>query len=240
MSSATLHAHASAATRTGPLHVQNEDAHLSLPDAGLFVVADGIGGLADGAVASRVVVEMLSRMVSGADGLEARVQQARDALFRSNTALYEAGQEGGNAMGTTVVVVLVGEDCAVCLWAGDSRGYLVRHGAMHRLTTDHAIFASVAEDLPPRSLVTRAVGPDEGVDLDCVVFDLELGDILLLCTDGICGAIPEQRIEALLGLGDGVTAEHLVAEAVARGTRDDATAVLIRMCGEEATHVTRG
>ncbi|MBA4790880.1 MAG: serine/threonine-protein phosphatase [Rhizobiales bacterium] len=240
MSAPPLHPHATTATRTGPLHVQNEDAHVAMPDAGLFVVADGIGGLADGAVASRVVVEMLTRMVSGADDLDARVQQARDALFRSNTALYEAGREAGNAMGTTVVVVLVGEDCAVCLWAGDSRGYLVRQGALHRLTTDHAIFARIAEDLPPRSMVTRAVGPDESVDLDCVVFDLELGDILLLCTDGICGTVPEERIEALLGLGDGIAAEHLVAEAVTRGTRDDATAVLIRMCGEEATHVARG
>ncbi|WP_127089599.1 PP2C family protein-serine/threonine phosphatase [Aquabacter cavernae] len=242
MMSATsaLHPHASAATRTGPLHVQNEDAHLKLPEAGLYVVADGIGGLADGAVASRVVVEMLTRMVVPGDSLDTRVQQARDAISRANTALFLAGREAQAAMGTTVVVVLVGEDCAVCLWAGDSRGYLMRQGQLHRVTTDHAIFARISDELPPRSMVTRAVGPDESVDLDCVVFDLEVGDSLFLCTDGVCGSVPEERLEALLDLGVPVTADHLVAEAVTRGTRDDATAVVIRMCGEEATHVTHG
>lgn len=234
-----LHAHASMATRTGPLHVQNEDACASLEAAGLYVVADGIGGLAEGAVASRVVVEMLQRIVTAGASLDARVEQARDALARANTALFQAGHEAQKAMGTTVVLILMDADCAVCLWAGDSRAYLMRDRALHRITSDHAIFARIAEDLPLRSMLTRAVGPDETVELDCVVFDIEAGDSLLLCSDGVCGAIPEDRLEALLADADETRAEHVIAEAVTWGTRDDATALVIRICGEEATHVAR-
>ncbi|MEW6256054.1 MAG: protein phosphatase 2C domain-containing protein [Pseudomonadota bacterium] len=231
-----LQAHATAATRTGPLHAQNEDAFASLNACSLYVVADGVGGLAEGAVASRVVVEMLQRVVDPGASFDLRVQQAREAIARANTALFEAGREADNAMGTTVVLTLIAADCALCLWAGDSRAYLARGGALHRITSDHAVFARVAEDLPPRSMITRAVGPDESVDLDCVVFDLAAGDSLLLCSDGVCGAIPENRLELLLTDPD-ADAEDVVAEAVAWGTRDDATALVIRIGEEEATHV---
>lgn len=231
-----LNAHATVATRTGPLHVQNEDAHASVPESGLYVVADGVGGLAEGAVASRVVVEMLQRVVDSSAAFDVRVQQAREALARANAALFEAGRDTDQPMGTTVVLTLIDADCAVCLWAGDSRAYLARAGALHRVTTDHAVLARVADDLPLRSMITRAIGPEESVDLDCVVFDLAAGDSLLLCSDGVCGAIPEERLERLL-TDPAAHAEDVVAEAVAYGTRDDATALVIRIGEEEATHV---
>ncbi|WP_454917989.1 PP2C family protein-serine/threonine phosphatase [Xanthobacter sediminis] len=228
---------ASAATRTSPRHPQNEDAHAIHEAAGLFVVSDGIGGLADGAVASRAVVELLQRSVTPGAALDTRVAQARDALFRANTALFLAGEEGTHPMGATVVLALLGEGCAVCLWAGDSRAYLARADGLHQVTQDHAIFGRAAPDGLPRTLVTRAIGPEEAVDIDCAIVDLEPGDTLLLCSDGVCTAIPGPQLRALLADDATARAEELVAAAVAWGTHDDATALVIKVRPAEAPHV---
>lgn len=225
---------ASAATRTGPRHRQNEDAHAIHEAAGLFVVSDGIGGLADGAVASRAVVELLQRAVTPGAALDTRVAQARDALFRANAALFQAGTEGTHPMGATVVLALLGEGCAVCLWAGDSRAYLARAGGLHQVTQDHAVFGRAAGGGLPRTLVTRAIGPEEAVDIDCAIVDLEPGDILLLCSDGVCAAVPGNQLQGLLANAASARAEEVVAAAVAWGTRDDATAVVVKVGPAEA------
>lgn len=227
---------ASAATRTGPRHRQNEDAHAISPAAGLFIVSDGVGGLADGAVASQAVVALLQRAVTPEADLDTRIAQAHDALQRANAALFQAGTESGRPMGATVVLALVGEGCAVCLWAGDSRAYLARAGSLHQLTRDHAIFASAGGGAPPRTLVTRVIGPEEGVDIDCAIVDLEPGDALLLCSDGVCGALSAPLLEQLLTTTPPATAEEVVADAVAHGTRDDATAVVIAIRPPEQVH----
>lgn len=231
---------ASAATRTGPLHQQNEDAHAVLEAAGLFALSDGIGGLAEGAVASRAVVELLVRAVKPGAVLDARVEQARDALFRTNAALFQAGAETMRPMGATVVLAILGEGCAVCLWAGDSRAYLARENTLHQVTRDHAIFARVSQGTAPRSMVTRAIGPEETVDVDCAIVDLLPGDTLLLCSDGVFNAVTETRLGELIATTSPASAEQVVAEAVACGTRDDATAVVVRICPEEEMHVAHG
>ncbi|MFG1295553.1 PP2C family protein-serine/threonine phosphatase [Xanthobacter variabilis] len=229
---------ASAATRIGPRHPQNEDAHLVSEGAGLFAVSDGIGGLAEGEVASRAVVELLHRGVTANASLDARVAQAHDALYRANAALFQAGEESQRPMGATVVAALLGEGCAVCLWAGDSRAYLARAGALHPVTHDHAILGRTSRNGPPRTLVTRAIGPDEAVDIDCTIVELQPGDTLLLCSDGVYGAIGDARLETLLGATPPADAEEVVAEAVARGTRDDATAIVIAIRPAGAAHVS--
>lgn len=227
---------ASAATRTGPRHQENEDAHAIHEAAGLFVVSDGIGGLADGAVASRAVVELLQRSVTPGAALDTRVAQARDALFRANAALFQAGEDNTRPMGATVVLALLGEGCAVCLWAGDSRAYLARADGLHQVTQDHAVFGRPAPGDLPRTMVTRAIGPEEAVDIDCAIVELEPGDTLLLCSDGVCGAVPGPQLKSLLANGAAVSADELVAAAVAWGTRDDATAVIIKVSPAEARH----
>ncbi|MFG1429769.1 PP2C family serine/threonine-protein phosphatase [Xanthobacter sp. V2C-8] len=234
---AALALSATAASRAGPRHRQNEDAHAVVAEAGLFAVCDGIGGLCDGAVASRVVAELLQRAVPPGAALDIRLAEAREALARANAALFQAGEETRRPMGATVVLAIVGEACAVCLWAGDSRAYLMRAGALLQLTQDHAVLGRPHADAPPRMVVTRAIGPDAAVDIDCAIVDLRPGDCLLLCSDGVSGTVPAARIEALLAATPAAGAQELVAEAAARGTRDDATAVVVRVHPAEASHV---
>lgn len=230
---------ATTASRTGPRHARNEDARGTHPEAGLFVVSDGIGGLADGAVASRAVVELLLRAITPGADLDSRVAEARDALFRANGALFLSGEESGQPLGATVVLALLGDGCAVCLWAGDSRAYLARAGHLHPITSDHSVIGPAADGAGLRTLVTRAIGPEPEVEIDCAIVDLMPGDGLLLCSDGVCGAIPPARLERMLGTDPGATAEQVVAEAVACGTRDDATAIVVRIAGAEADHGPR-
>lgn len=230
---------ASAATRTGPKHKENEDAYAIIEAAGLFVVADGIGGLAEGEVASRAVVEVLGRSVRPDATLDTRVEQARDALDRANAALFEAGNKMGALMGATVVLAILGEGCAVCLWAGDSRAYLCRDNILHQVTRDHSVIARTSVGTAPRHVVTRAIGPGETVDPDCAIVDLQPGDTLLLCSDGVCNAVSDARLEEFMATTSSAFAEDVVAEAVACGTRDDATAVMIRIYPGEEMHVAR-
>ncbi|MFG1392033.1 PP2C family protein-serine/threonine phosphatase [Xanthobacter agilis] len=230
---------ASAATRIGPRHRQNEDAHAAWDAAALFVVSDGIGGLADGAVASRAVVELLQRGVTPGAALDRRVAQARDALFRANAALFQSGAESGAPLGATVVLAVLGEGCAVCLWAGDSRAYLARTGRLHPITRDHAIFGRTAPGAAARTVITRAIGPEDDVEIDCAIVDLVAGDALLLCSDGVHGAIPSARLEQLVTTGPGVGATQVVEEAAACGTRDDATAIIVHIRAAEGAHGAR-
>ncbi len=201
-----------------------------------MAVSDGVGGLADGAVASRVVVELLARTVT-AGTLDERVAQARAALHLANTALFQAGC--GQAMAATIVLAILGEGCAVCLWAGDSRAFLARDGVVHQITNDHSVYAQVPGQRAPRSLITRAVGGDEGIEVDCSITELLAGDTLLLASDGVFNALTTVRLDPLMIKAPPATAQQVVAQAAACGTRDDATAVVVRICPQEETYVPR-
>lgn len=220
----------SAATRTGAARQANEDAFAVLADQALFAVADGIGGLAEGAVASRAIVEVLGRMVTPGAPLDVRVQEAEDALHQVNAALFEEGigRRPPVHMGSTIAVLLLGEVTGVCLWAGDSRAYLCRGQELHQLTHDHSLCAQHG-DIHPRNIITRAIGPSHEVEIDCCVVDILPGDVLLLCTDGVSNFLDDARLSQFLRGPMAGLAERIVTEAVARGSRDDVTAVAVRI-----------
>ncbi|WP_051356454.1 PP2C family protein-serine/threonine phosphatase [Azorhizobium doebereinerae] len=226
---------ASAATRTGFWHTVNEDAFAVREPAGLFAVADGIGGLVEGAVASRAIVEVLTRAVTPGAPLETRVREAEDALHHINEALFLEGIERRPPVrrGSTVALVLLGEATGVCLWAGDSRAYLQRGRELHQLTHDHSLCAQEGGAIHPRNIITRAIGPAGEVEIDCCVVDIAPGDMLLMCTDGVSNALDEAALRALLSGPMAGLAERIVAEAVARGSRDDATAVAVRIAAAD-------
>lgn len=217
-----------ASSRCGLRHAVNEDAYLSLPERGLFCVADGMGGHLDGQLASMSVARILERMV-GAGPLEARVETVERSLNRINTALRNEAAKGGLTaiIGATVVTLVLDEDYAVCVWAGDSRCYLCRDGQLFQMTRDHG--APQAADQRRTNVVTRAIGSGGVLQLDRVVLEVEDGDTYLLCSDGVSDYLSPDDILACLADGiDGAT-DALVEAAVAGGSRDDITAVLVRV-----------
>lgn len=236
-----LHYSAGSATDPGAVREINEDACLSLPERGIWAVADGMGGHSSGDRASRTIIEHLERIPSTAQ-LAAMVDAVENALFAANEDLLQlAITERKHTIGSTVTVLLVAQQHALCLWAGDSRAYRLRHGEFEQLTQDHAMVEEMvqvgllareeAEKHPHANRITRAIGAAENIFLDMEIYRIQRGDRFLLCTDGLYRELSEQRLAAVLSGetdADGQS-QQLVREAVARNARDNVTAVVVHI-----------
>jgi protein phosphatase len=225
-----------AQTDVGRVRSRNEDACLAQPQRGLWAVADGMGGHAFGDVASRTVVEMLDQLPPHTN-LPRYIDAARDQLAQVNDALRtEARARHVPVMGSTVVVLLACGTEAACLWAGDSRIYLYRHGRLQQLTRDHSQAAALqARGVDAvtagvgANMITRAVGASDTLDVEVTTLATRDGDIFLLCSDGLSSFVPEQDIREALACGDcDRAAQTLVGLALANGGRDNITVVVVR------------
>jgi serine/threonine protein phosphatase PrpC len=211
------------------------------PDLGLFVVADGMGGAQAGERASAIAIETIVRGVRQAAprrSAETLIEAIRDA----NRAIISQASENPDyqGMGTTVVAALLEPPSAHVASVGDSRLYLWREGELARVTSDQTWVNEVGRTLglteeqihnhPFRNVLTMAVGAREGIDVHSHELTLRAGDILLLCSDGLHGVVPEQDLAAALGAGRGLaeTAAQLIAFARERGGPDNITAVLVQ------------
>lgn len=215
----------------------NEDRYVVLPD--LLVVADGMGGVQAGEVASQMAVDALAIhpfLARDSGELVAAIAEANRNIFH---AAYSRGDWQG--MGTTITAVLVsGEVCQVAQ-VGDSRAYLIRDGAIKRLTDDHSLVGelvrngsiSVEEAMlhPQRNLLTRALGTAEEVQVDVKAITLSFDDILLLCTDGLSGVLTDEEIlaETMRHAEPQAAADGLVALANARGGPDNVTVIVAHL-----------
>ena len=217
---------ASAASRQGPSHDRNEDSYLAIPEAGLFCVADGLGGHLDGQLASRAITSILERVVDPLHPLEARLEDVESALLSINAALIRAAERTSRdvVIGSTVAAVLLDHAFGICLWAGDSRCYLARGAHLFQLTRDHAI----RRERGTGTMLTRAIGSKPDLELERVVFAVEPGDVLLVCSDGLNAGLPTAAIHTLLAR-EGTDARALVDAAVEGGSRDDVTCVLVHV-----------
>ncbi len=239
-------------TDTGKVRPHNEDRWLADPGQGLFVVADGMGGQAAGALAASIVVETLRRLlqqrIDGATNLAepeacARLREILSALS-ARLRQESQGQMGRSGMGSTVVVALLRGRQALIGHLGDSRAYLLRQEKLERLTRDHSvtqllldhgeITASEALDHPARGQLTRYVGM-EGEALPDVRF-LELGpeDRLLLCTDGLSGMLSDDDLRAQLNRRSAPeeVCRNLVSAANEAGGKDNITALVVDVLDE--------
>ncbi len=230
-----------ASTHPGARRADNEDTFVNRPDLGLWAVADGAGGHEDGALASGRIAEALNSLDAALSPAEllAEVRSRIDAVHAG--LLDEAARRGPEVLiASTLVILILREAHFACLWAGDSRVYRLRDGALDRITRDHSlvqemldageIAADEAEAHPRSNVVTRAVGagPD-AVLLDKTTDLLCPGDRFLLCSDGLTKAVAEEEIAALLGEAGETVAEGLVAAALARHASDNVTAVAVEV-----------
>jgi protein phosphatase/serine/threonine-protein phosphatase Stp1 len=230
-----------AATHVGTVRTHNEDNFVNRPDLGIWAVADGAGGHQAGEVASQMVTEALAEVPSGLGAAELlaevrlRIVQAHDAIRA------EAARRGAHAiLATTVVALLAHRDYFACLWAGDSRAYLLRGGELSLMSHDHSLVQELVDagaltqeealTHPRSNVITRAVGADFGsLDLDKKTDRLRPGDRFLLCSDGLSKILPEGEIARLLATPDGSPAESLITAALDRRADDNITAVTVEV-----------
>jgi serine/threonine protein phosphatase PrpC len=217
----------------------NEDALLARQDLGLWAVADGVGGQMAGDVASAMVVEKLGQAVVGT-GLIKRKDAARAAIEDANQALWKMACASRGSLGSTVVALAIGDDGYSCLWAGDSRAYLLRDGSIRQLTRDHSLVQQLVDsgDLDPEAapnhpnanIITRAVGSAPSVELDCIEGDIRAGDQFLLASDGLTRLMSEDEMAAAQDADDlERLADQWVEVALARGAPDNLTFILVRV-----------
>ncbi len=229
-----------AGTDTGLQRRANEDSLLARSP--LFVVADGMGGAQAGEVASKIAVDSFhAGLPDGAPPEEGLAAHALAANARIHQLSRENPEQAG--MGTTLTAVYVGEQEVAIAHVGDSRAYCLRDGELLRLTDDHSLVDELiregrltpeeAEDHPQRSIITRALGPEETVEVDTRSFRARAADIYLLCSDGLTSMVAEARLAEVLRLRAAAPlrdiGEALIAEANRAGGRDNITVILLRL-----------
>lgn len=212
---------AEAVTRQGPHHPVNQDSHFADPACGLFTVADGMGGHRDGDLASKATVQAVARLAglpaSGHDAqlvaLEAAVAKVSQDLFASYLAAPDR-----DISGTTSLSLVVSGPFASCVWAGDSRLYLLRQQHLFLISEDHADAAG---------RLTRAVGIDETIDFGRRTLETQSGDVFILCTDGLMKGMDETMLANMAAEGTYGLADRLIARSVAGGSNDDITVITV-------------
>jgi protein phosphatase/serine/threonine-protein phosphatase Stp1 len=225
-----------AITHPGAVRPRNEDALVDRTEIGLWAVADGAGGHGSGDVASRAIAESLGSIPAGLSAAELLAQLRLRLTAVHGELQVEAERRGpGKLLASTVVVLLARGEHFACLWAGDSRIYMLRDGAFSRVTRDHSLVQELvdagtlseeeAEAHPQANVITRAIGGHGELMLDKLSGRIAPGDRFLLCSDGLFKAVPETEIAACLAAGQGAGA--LVNLALERGARDNVTALVV-------------
>ena len=212
----------------------------------LFAVADGMGGARAGEIAARLAAAALEETrtsTSGEDAVASLIEEANRRIWERSLA-----DPATAGMGTTVTAALVDEASGTVAigHVGDSRAYLLRGDTLEQLSTDHSLVAELvqsgvltpeeAERHPQRSAITRALGTDPAVEVEVQTVAGEIGDLFLLCSDGLSAMLGDEEIAAAIegaerdpqGAG-----EALVAAANAHGGEDNITVVLFELADGE-------
>jgi len=247
-------------TDVGLEREHNEDAYLLMPEADLCLVADGMGGHRAGDVASGLAVATIAEFFRASESgdstwpyrfdptitfeenrLLTAIQLANAAILRQ--ARSQSQQQG---MGTTIVSLIASRTRSrlyVC-HVGDSRCYRIRNESIEQLTVDHSLYNEYAQSMPelgeerlaalPRNVITRALGMQEEVKVDLKQVEAQLGDVYLLCSDGLSTMVPDARLLAVLKEQDydlDKALKALVTAALEAGGEDNISVVLARVKG---------
>ncbi len=212
-------------------------------DAALWIVADGMGGHANGQWASQTLVAHFAAIALPAERGERGAALLR-AIEEGNRVIHAAGVAAGKQMGTTIVAMHGDADDVLLLWVGDSRIYRWRAGTLTQLTRDHTLVQDLvargslapeaAETHPMAHVLSRAVGAEATVRPDSAVDKAQAGDRYLLCSDGLSKVVPDDLVAAILSTGTiDAAADRLIAETLGRGAPDNTTVVVLS--AEETT-----
>lgn len=241
MSTAKFRFDEASLSHPGKVRKVNEDSMLARGAEGLWAVADGMGGHANGQRASQTIVAALSEAALR-DDFDADVAAVSGALHAANAAICGEAASLGASMGSTAVALLVRGGRFAVFWAGDSRVYLRREGVLHQLTRDHSQVQEMvdagylspqdAEKHPMAHVLSRAIGVQGAVELEAVSDEVQVGDTFLLCSDGLTRTVSDAEIAEELGARTPrAAAERLVATSLERGAPDNVTVVIVA-CNE--------
>ncbi len=245
-------------THIGMKRTHNEDSFMLADEDNLYVVADGMGGHASGEIASRMAIDTLRDFfrATSADPEATwpyKMDKARGyeenrlitGIKLANLRIYESAQKDPqmHSMGTTVAGILVVEDGVLIAHVGDSRVYRIREGKMEQLTSDHSLLNDYIkmkrlseeeiESFPLKNVIVRALGMKSTVKVDTLFDRPEIGDIYVLCSDGLCGPVTDEAIHRIVCSQPDLqtAANRLVEEANNNGGPDNITVVLAKVMG---------
>src|SRR5918995_2886349 len=238
-----------ARSEVGLVREGNEDSGYAGPR--LLAVADGMGGHAAGEVASSIAIEALSQLDGtsiASDGSEERRTQLRTAIRDASARMREriATDERLDGMGTTATAALWDGTNLVVAHVGDSRAYLLHRDELHRVTHDHTFVQSLIDEgkltedeavvHPARSLILRTLDGRADPDVDVFTIEVEPGDRLLICSDGLTAVVRDETLAEVLTPRSDLTStvERLVELAYAGGAPDNVTVILAEVLGVEA------
>jgi len=242
-------------TDMGRVRTNNEDAVGEDPDIGLLILADGMGGYNAGEIASGIAIatvldvvrrewkELRRGEVDADSGYSMEALMLKRAVENAHTTIFQVSQSQPQCagMGTTIVTCVLHDDRVSIAYVGDSRLYRFREGQLEQITRDHSLIEDLvarghysredAAKLVRKNIVTRALGVETEVAVDLIEDTVEVGDLLLVCSDGLTDMVSDEKISLTLGrLADNLdsAAEELVRLTNEAGGKDNVSVVLAR------------
>lgn len=224
-----------------------EDSQILARKGALFVVSDGLGGHSSGDVASAMAAQVIrdSYYQDADEDIAASLQRA---IKQANGAIVEraAQNEAWSGMGTTVVAAVLRDDTLYAANVGDSRVYIVRGDTIRQITEDHSWVAQQiragqmtpeeARDHPKRNVIYRCLGEDKDVEVDLFTEQVQDGDLLVLCTDGLSGQVSDDELLAMVRqYQPQESVQRLIARANENGGPDNITAIVVQVAPEKET-----
>ncbi len=216
-----------------------------MPEKGVFIVADGMGGHAAGEVASEMAVQIIAR---GLDGILGKTdtdaaQIMSKAIIQSNAEIYQRTMDEPEkrGMGTTATAMVINGNRFILGQVGDSRAYVYRETQLAQVTKDHSyvqeqvdagnLTPEQARTHPYSNVITRCVGANADVIPDIYLGTVETEDVILLASDGLTGMLEDQELLAILEEAEAPakTVDNLVSEANRRGGLDNITVIVVRI-----------
>ena len=238
-------------TDTGTRRSNNEDAFFVMKNDGIYILADGVGGTNSGEIASRTAVNEVAQYFEDhplvAEGKEEICTELFTAIKRANFRVYDMSQRfpSNRGMATTMVVACIrGKDLFLAN-VGDSRAYLFENGNLSQLSEDHTyvnalvkagvISEKEAETHMDKNMITKAVGAEQEIKPDFFHVTLTEEAILLLCTDGLYGEVPDDEMVKVFNKGYTMTetCDKLVKMANENGGHDNITVICIKLTEDE-------
>jgi len=243
-------------TDMGRVRNNNEDAIAEDPELGLLILADGMGGYNAGEIASGIAITSIQDIVrrewkdlkrgevDPESGYSYEALLLRRSVEEAHTTIYQVSKSQPQCagMGTTAVVCLMHDDRISIAYVGDSRLYRYREKTLEQITRDHSLIEELiarghytreeAVKLVRKNIVTRALGVEPEVQVDIIEDVIEVGDVILMCSDGLSDMVKDETIGLTLGkYADNLelAAKELVKQALDNGGKDNVSVVLARM-----------
>jgi serine/threonine protein phosphatase PrpC len=240
-----LHIRYGSQSDQGKVRNSNEDSYAANLKNKLFLVADGMGGHAAGEIASQIAAATVEEVVASASRSAMPADQVLiTAAQEANSRIYQIQRMKPEfaGMGSTLTALTIMDEKYFVAHVGDSRAYLLRDGVLEQVTRDHSLVWHLYEtgmlrkeelsSHPQKNLITRSIGPHPQVEIDMEQGEAHVGDVFLLCSDGLTDVVTDERLRKFLAdakKSPQEIGETLVVEANERGGPDNITVVVVRL-----------